>query len=136
MIEADSLRTLGSLNPFPNNTLAHVNKRKFITAHNFADFTGAEINSARTKLLNLHKARLVIRTYNCLSEQGRQYVYKSLNEMLLGRSIHMINSFKRFIRQFDKRRRLLNYLNKPSRVLELGYGRVGNCIALRRIYPV
>jgi ubiquinone/menaquinone biosynthesis C-methylase UbiE len=47
----------------------------------------------------------------------------------------MINSFKRFIKQFDKRRRFLNYLNKPSRFLDLGCGRGDYTKELRRIYP-
>jgi len=76
--EADGLRILGSLNPYLTDALAEVNKRKSITARDLADLTGAAINLASTKLLNLHKARLVIRTSEGLPERGRQYIYKSL----------------------------------------------------------
>lgn len=48
----------------------------------------------------------------------------------------MINSFKMFIRRhFDKRWRFSNDLNKPSRVLELGCGRGGDRLGLKRVYP-
>ena len=72
------LKVLGTLNPYLSETLEEVNKRKGITARYLTDLTGTEINSASTKLLNLHKVRLVVRTGENLSDGGRQYVYKSL----------------------------------------------------------
>ena len=79
LIEADkSLRILGTLNPYLSDTLKQVNARKEITARDLADLTKVEINSASTKLLNLYKAGLAVRTSENLPDGGRQYVYKSL----------------------------------------------------------
>lgn len=73
---------LGVLNPYLMDTLQLILERKSITARELADLTQVEINTASTKLLNLHKARLVLRERMSLAEGGgRQYVYKSLLEI-------------------------------------------------------
>ncbi len=72
---------LGVLNPYLMDTLELVLEKKSITARELADLTQVEINTASTKLLNLYKARLVLRERVSLAEGGgRQYVYKSLLE--------------------------------------------------------
>lgn len=75
-------RYLGVLNPYLMDTLELILERKSITARELADLTQVEINTASTKLLNLHKARLVLRERMSLAEGGgRQYIYKSLLEV-------------------------------------------------------
>lgn len=75
-------RYLGVLNPYLMDTLELILERKSITARELADLTQVEINTASTKLLNLHKARLVLRERMSLAEGGgRQYIYKSLLEI-------------------------------------------------------
>ncbi len=79
LIESEKrLKVLGTLNPYLSDTLEEVNRRKDITARDLADITKVEINSASTKLLNLYKIRLAVRTSENLPDDGRQYVYKSL----------------------------------------------------------
>jgi DNA-binding MarR family transcriptional regulator len=74
-------RYLGVLNPYLMDTLELVLEKKSITARELADLTQVEINTASTKLLNLYKARLVLRERVSLAEGGgRQYVYRSLLE--------------------------------------------------------
>lgn len=75
-------RYLGVLNPYLMDTLELILERKSITARELADLTQVEINTASTKLLNLHKARLVLRERMSLAEGGgRQYIYESLLEI-------------------------------------------------------
>jgi len=75
-------RYLGVLNPYLMDTLELILERKSITARELADLTQVEINTASTKLLNLHKARLVLRERMSLAEGGgRQYIYNSLLEI-------------------------------------------------------
>jgi predicted transcriptional regulator len=46
------------------------------TARDWAEVTGENISVASTKLLNLHKARLVQRRSERMHDGGRQFIYR------------------------------------------------------------
>jgi len=76
--EGGGWRILGILNPYLTEALNYVMERGTITARELADITQAEISAASTKLINLHKLRLVLRESENLPERGRQFVYRAL----------------------------------------------------------
>jgi len=68
---------LGSLNNYLKDTLAFVSVRRRVTAKDLADARKLEANTSGTRLLNLHKKRLVKRTEERRSE-GTVWVYELL----------------------------------------------------------
>lgn len=74
----DKLSLIGPLKPMLLEVLAKVYNDGLKTARTLADETEMEINLAGTKLLELHKMRLVQRREEVLPEGGRQYVYQPI----------------------------------------------------------
>jgi len=68
---------LGSLNNYLKDTLAFVSVRRRVTAKDLADARKLEAKTSGTRLLNLHKKRLVKRTEERRSE-GTVWVYELL----------------------------------------------------------
>ncbi len=74
---------LGSLNPYLTQTLNIVSERGRISAKELGEMLKLEINASSTRLINLHKKHLVVRTDEPLKEGGRQFVYESLEHFVL-----------------------------------------------------
>jgi predicted transcriptional regulator len=45
-----------------------------------SDILGIELNNASTRLINLHRQRLVTRRERVMAEGGREFVYAGLKE--------------------------------------------------------
>jgi len=74
----DGERTLlGNLNNYLKETLSFIEKKKKITAKDFSDVMKLEANTSGTRLLNLHKKRLVKRIDE-IRDGGRVWVYERL----------------------------------------------------------
>lgn len=77
-------RIIGSLNNYLIQTLKQVMKRRRLTLRELSEEEGIGMNTGGTRLLNLYKKRLVLRTEGTSAPQkeephrGRQYVYQSL----------------------------------------------------------
>ncbi|UCD34293.1 MAG: hypothetical protein JSU90_08295 [Nitrospiraceae bacterium] len=65
---------LGSLNNYLRETLRLITEQGRLTARDLADLAGIGANTSGTRLLNLHKKRLVMRTEE-QGESGRVWVY-------------------------------------------------------------
>jgi len=68
---------LGSLNNYLKETLASIKKRGSITAKELSETMKLEMNTSGTRLLNLHKKRLVKRIED-IRNGGRVWIYKTL----------------------------------------------------------
>lgn len=68
---------LGNLNNYLKETLSFIEKKKKITAKDFSDVMKLEANTSGTRLLNLHKKRLVKRIDE-IRDGGRVWVYERL----------------------------------------------------------
>ncbi len=68
---------IGSLNNYLRETLQHIIINGKITAKDLSEALGLESNTSGTRLLNLHKKRLVRRTEE-IRDGGRIWVYESL----------------------------------------------------------
>ena len=68
---------LGSLNNYLKDTLDFIAKKKKATAKDLADAKKIEANTSGTRLLNLHKKRLVRRLEEARTD-GKVWVYESL----------------------------------------------------------
>jgi hypothetical protein len=68
---------LGNLNNYLKETLAFIEKNKRVTAKDFSDVMKLESNTSGTRLLNLHKKRLVKRTDE-IRDGLRVWVYERL----------------------------------------------------------
>jgi DNA-binding NarL/FixJ family response regulator len=73
-----NLFVLGSLNPHLRQALDLVMAASGITAKEIAKKLGIELNTAGTRLINIHKRRLVLRTERVLSVGGREFIYSPL----------------------------------------------------------
>ncbi len=76
-------RIVGSLNNYLVRTLKQVMVKSRLTLRELSEEEGIEMNTSGTRLLNLYKKRLVIRseefpTGNKEFHRGRQFVYRSL----------------------------------------------------------
>ena len=77
-------RLIGSLNNYLIQTLKQVMKKRRLTLRELSEKEGIGMNTGGTRLLNLYKKRLVLRTEGTSDLQkeethrGRQYVYQSL----------------------------------------------------------
>lgn len=72
---------LGVLNNYLRETLDFVVKHREVTARQMAEVLHLELNTSGTRLLNLYKARLVVREERTMSPAGRQFVYRSILEL-------------------------------------------------------
>lgn len=68
---------LGNLNNYLKETLQYIEKKGKITAREISEIMGLEANTSGTRLLNLHKKRLVKRESETV-RGGRVWVYKKL----------------------------------------------------------
>jgi len=68
---------LGNLNNYLKETLSFIEKNKRVTAKDFSDVMKLEANTSGTRLLNLHKKRLVKRTDE-IRDGLRVWVYERL----------------------------------------------------------
>jgi len=68
---------LGSLNNYLKETLNLILKKGMLTAKELSDAMDIEANTSGTRLLNLHKKRLVKRTEE-IREGGRVWVYECI----------------------------------------------------------
>ena len=68
---------LGSLNNYLNETLKTIIQRRKVTAKELSEIMKLEANTSGTRLLNLHKKRLVKRTDE-IKEGGRVWVYECI----------------------------------------------------------
>ncbi len=68
---------LGNLNNYLKETLSFIEQKKRITAKDFSDVMKLEANTSGTRLLNLHKKRLVKRIDE-IRDGGRVWVYERL----------------------------------------------------------
>jgi len=74
----DGKRTLlGNLNNYLKETLSFIEQKKKITAKDFSDVMKLEANTSGTRLLNLHKKRLVKRIEE-IRDGGRVWVYEQV----------------------------------------------------------
>ncbi|MBI2372116.1 MAG: hypothetical protein HYV08_18110 [Deltaproteobacteria bacterium] len=71
-------KLLGTLNAYLRETLHLVMGQEQLTARALAERLRLELNTASTRLINLHKLRLVARREEPVSNGGRQFVYRSL----------------------------------------------------------
>ncbi len=67
---------LGSLNNYLKDTLDFIAKKKKTTAKDLADAKKIETNTSGTRLLNLHKKRLVMRVEEIRTD-GKVWVYEA-----------------------------------------------------------
>ncbi|MBI5740530.1 MAG: STAS-like domain-containing protein [Nitrospirae bacterium] len=66
---------LGDLNNYLKETLSFIEQKEKITARDFSDVMKLEANTSGTRLLNLHKKRLVKRIEE-IRDGGRVWVYE------------------------------------------------------------
>lgn len=69
---------LGNLNNYLKETLQHIERKGKTTSREISEAMGLEANTSGTRLLNLHKKRLVKRKEETRSG-GRVWVYEKLN---------------------------------------------------------
>lgn len=68
----------GVLHPSLAEVYAMIQKDGTLTAKSLAGRLKIELNTASTRLINLHKRRLIARDESALKEGGREFVYVSL----------------------------------------------------------
>jgi hypothetical protein len=75
-----SWECLGTLTPHLRETLRLVAERSGMSARDLADLLGLELTAASTRLINLHRHRLVRRRERPMGEGGREFVYEALHQ--------------------------------------------------------
>jgi hypothetical protein len=73
-----SWECLGTLTPHLRETLRLVMERHGMSARELADLLGLELTAASTRLINLHRQRLVSRRERSMGEGGREFLYEGL----------------------------------------------------------
>jgi hypothetical protein len=73
-----TLECFGSLTPYLRETLQFVLSRGAVSARELADALGLELTAASTRLINLHRLRLVRRRERPIGDGGREFVYEGL----------------------------------------------------------
>jgi len=81
--ESEGWQIIGSLNNYLAHTLKQVMEKRDLTLRQLSEEEGIGMNTSGTRLLNLYKKRLVVRTEGPAtrkdeSHRGRQFVYRSL----------------------------------------------------------
>ena len=71
---------LGSLKPYLRETLAIVMDRSVMSARGLSELLEIELNNSSTRLINLHRQRLVTRRERFMPEGGREFMYAGLKE--------------------------------------------------------
>src|SRR5512139_4108650 len=75
-----SWECLGTLTPHLRETLRLVAERSGMSARELADLLDLELTAASTRLINLHRQRLVRRRERPMQEGGREFIYEALNQ--------------------------------------------------------
>lgn len=75
-------RLLGTLNPYLRETLEMVRERGRLTARELSEARRLAMNTASTRLINLHDARLVTREAEPGTASRRQFAYRWLPSLL------------------------------------------------------
>jgi hypothetical protein len=75
-----SWECLGTLTPHLRETLRLVMERNGMSARELADLLGLELTAASTRLINLHRQRLVSRRERSMGEGGREFLYEGLTD--------------------------------------------------------
>jgi len=68
----------GSLKPYLRETLQIVMDRSVLSARGLSDLLEIELNNSSTRLINLHRQRLVTRRESFMPEGGREFIYAGL----------------------------------------------------------
>src|SRR5262245_55026794 len=71
----DGPEIIGFLHAYLQEAFAFIQKTRTATAREWADATGEEITLGSTKMLSLHRARLVQRVSERIADGGRQFIY-------------------------------------------------------------
>lgn len=69
---------LGTIKPYLQETLNIVMSRERVSARDLSTLLKIELNTSSTRLINLHRQRLVRRRERIISEGGREFVYAGL----------------------------------------------------------
>jgi len=69
---------LGTIKPYLQETLNIVMAREQVSARDLSGLLKIELNTSSTRLINLHRQRLVTRRERIISEGGREFVYAGL----------------------------------------------------------
>lgn len=72
---------LGSLKPYLRETLELVMDRSVMSARGLSELLEIELNNSSTRLINLHRQRLVTRRERFIPEGGREFMYAGLKEI-------------------------------------------------------
>lgn len=75
---------VGSLKPYLRETLDIVMNREQLSARELSELLGIELNNSSTRLINLHRQRLVTRRERVMPEGGREFMYAGLMEAKTG----------------------------------------------------
>ena len=71
-------KCLGILKPYLRQTLDLVMDRETVSARELCTLLSLALNTSSTRLINLHRQRLVIRHERFISEGGREFIYAGL----------------------------------------------------------
>ncbi len=69
------IECVGTITPYLRQTLELVTGRDGLSARDLAGELGLELTAASTRLINLHRSRLVVRRERAMPEGGREFVY-------------------------------------------------------------
>jgi hypothetical protein len=79
LVNSDSTwQCLGAIKPYLRQTLDLVMSRKTLSARELSRVLSLELNTSSTRLINLHRQRLVTRQERIITEGGREFVYAGL----------------------------------------------------------
>jgi hypothetical protein len=79
LVHADrSWECLGTIKPYLKETLDIVMARERVSARDLSSMLRIELNTSSTRLINLHRQRLVRRRERIITEGGREFVYAGL----------------------------------------------------------
>lgn len=73
-----SWECLGTIKPYLRETLDIVMAREKVSARDLSSMLRIELNTSSTRLINLHRQRLVRRRERVISEGGREFLYAGL----------------------------------------------------------
>ena len=71
-------KCLGILKPYLRQTLDLVMARETVSARELCTLLSLALNTSSTRLINLHRQRLVVRHESFISEGGREFIYTGL----------------------------------------------------------
>ena len=72
-------KCLGILKPYLRQTLDLVMSRETVSARELCSLLSLALNTSSTRLINLHRQRLVIRHERFIPEGGREFIYAGLS---------------------------------------------------------